>query len=249
MSIVCTTAHDELETAIQHNLNSAVRSTQAWSPVPFPYFNIVGWADAEDVSNISAVLRPYQTRQATAVWFQLPSSQSERSKDRLLAHGLTLLDVRRCMAVDINAVSIPETDTHILRVQNEAQCWDWVKVQSSANGGFPPLVQQTYLELMMSTLNTDSPLHAFIAYKGIQPVACSLLHPGNGVAGIYQVGTIPEARRKGYGRAVTYASLQYAGQIGCQISILLATQMGGPMYEKMGFQDVLQSNVYLFSPS
>ena len=102
----------------------------------------------------------------------------------------------------------------------------------------------------MSTLNTDSSLHGFIAYNEVQqPVACSLLHPGDGVAGIYQVGTIPKARRKGYGRTVTYAALQYAAQIGCQISILIATQMGRPMYEKMGFQDVLRSNVYLFSPS
>jgi GNAT superfamily N-acetyltransferase len=262
MPVLNTTHHDELELAIQQNLTSLVLSsqtqqirtqslhtvTQSWSSVPFPYFNIVCYANVTDESHITEILQPYRTPPATAVWFRLSPSQPENLDDQLIAHGLMLLDVRPCMAVEIDAIISPETNATIVRVQDEAQCRDWVQVQASSNGGFPATVLDAYLDLILTTLDETNMSQAFVAYENGQAVACSLLHLGGGVAGIWQVGTIPEARRKGYGSAITYAPLLYAAQLGYKISVLIATQMGRPVYQKMGFQEILQAKVYLFTP-
>ncbi len=218
--------------------------TQVWSAVPFPIFNIVAHAATADAAR---VLAPYKQNSTPAIWFCLSASPAETPEEALLAAGLTLIDVRPCMAADSASITVKNTDVDIVRVQNDAQCRDWAAIQSAANGGFPPIVLDTYEQLLRASLHADSTLTAFVAYADRLPVACALLHGGGGAAGIYQVGTIPAVRRRGYGTAVTAAAVLYAEKRGYDVSVLIATQMGRSVYEKMGFQTFMWANVYLFS--
>lgn len=241
--------------ALQENLRSLVYSsqtaqiqvqstptvTQSWSSVPFPYFNII--AQAADDADIGAVLQPYQ--EAAAVWFCIGAPGVE---GRLPEHGLTLLDTRPCMTAAFDAIAYKGPEIDAVQVGDEAGCRDWVTVQSEANGGFPDAVQDAYVGLVGMALNPDGKTRAFVAYDDGQAVACSLLHMAGDVAGIWQVGTIPEARRKGYGSAITYAALTDAAERGCATSVLIATQMGRPVYEKMGYRTFTEAKVYLFQP-
>lgn len=262
MAHIDTLHHDQLVPAIQQNLNSAILSlksrqintqsspsvTQAWSTVAFPIFNMVAHANVTNGTTIADILQPYRTNRAPAVWFRLPQSQPEDLDHQLLATELTLTDVRPCMAGEIDKIPNQENGANIIQVQEENQCRDWVQVQSLSNGGFPPVVQEVYVDLMRASLNEDSSTKAFVAYENEQAAACSLLHLAAGVAGIYQVGTIPDARRKGYGTAITHAPLRYAAQRGYKISVLIATKMGKPVYQKMGFEKIFPANIYLFAP-
>jgi len=53
-----------------------------------------------------------------------------------------------------------------------------------------------------------------------------------GVAGIYNVGVVPDARRRGIGRAVTLAACQYARALGCHWATLNSAT---DIYERLGF--------------
>lgn len=70
------------------------------------------------------------------------------------------------------------------------------------------------------------------------PVSCALVSVTGTTAGIYNVGTPPEHRRRGYGAAVTWAAIAEGAERGCDHSVLQASELGAPVYRAMGFVDV-----------
>jgi GNAT superfamily N-acetyltransferase len=68
--------------------------------------------------------------------------------------------------------------------------------------------------------------------------AASVVHTG-GVAGIYSVGTLEHARRRGVGRATTAAVITAAAtDWGVKRVYLQSSAMGFPVYEALGFRTV-----------
>jgi GNAT superfamily N-acetyltransferase len=82
-------------------------------------------------------------------------------------------------------------------------------------------------------------VEAFVGRVGGEPVATAMLIASGAVAGIYWVATVPEARRRGYGEALTWAAVQAGRRAGCTVASLQASAMGRPVYERMGFQHVI----------
>jgi GNAT superfamily N-acetyltransferase len=80
-------------------------------------------------------------------------------------------------------------------------------------------------------------------WKGM-PVATSMYLLAAGVAGVHFVATIPEARKRGFGYAITQKSLQDARQKGYRIGVLQASKLGYPVYTKLGFKEYSQFGVY-----
>lgn len=70
-------------------------------------------------------------------------------------------------------------------------------------------------------------------------VATSMLIATGDVAGIYWVATIEEQRGRGYGEALTWAAVVGGRELGCGIVSLQASKMGRRVYERMGFEHVL----------
>jgi GNAT superfamily N-acetyltransferase len=59
-----------------------------------------------------------------------------------------------------------------------------------------------------------------------------------GVAGIFNVGVLPEARGRGIGAAVTLAALRFARELGCRHALLNSTEMGEKTYRRLGFESI-----------
>lgn len=58
-------------------------------------------------------------------------------------------------------------------------------------------------------------------------------------SGVYSVGTLPDARRRGVGTAVTWAAVLAGRDWGCDTIVLHASEMGFSMYRSMGFRTVV----------
>ena len=56
------------------------------------------------------------------------------------------------------------------------------------------------------------------------------------VAWIGTIWVVPDRRREGIGERLTEAVLDVAGDAGCRTSVLVATDVGRPLYEKLGFE-------------
>ncbi|MFC7192206.1 GNAT family N-acetyltransferase [Halocatena marina] len=69
-----------------------------------------------------------------------------------------------------------------------------------------------------------------------RPAATGLLIQSGHVAGVYSIGVVEEFRRRGIGKAMSWEVLRAGREAGCQVGVLQSSEMGSPLYEKMGFE-------------
>ena len=79
-------------------------------------------------------------------------------------------------------------------------------------------------------------LRTFLAIREGKPVATSTLMAEAGVAGLYNVGTVPDARRTGLGRLVSLAALAAGREAGYRVGVLQSSRLGEPVYQAIGFE-------------
>jgi GNAT superfamily N-acetyltransferase len=87
----------------------------------------------------------------------------------------------------------------------------------------------------------DPRYRAWVGYLRDHPVSTAAACIAGGLVGVYIVGTVPEARGKGYGEALTWAAVTSAPELD---ATLQASEMGGPIYEQMGFRTIATWNVW-----
>ena len=138
----------------------------------------------------------------------------------------------------------PDPDFKFHLVEDQAQLEVWAQ---TAFAGFElkPEVRKKFFE---SVNNFDivhsHQLFLYLGSMGDLPVSTSLLFLGEGVAGIYWVSTIPEARNKGLGSAVTYKTVMEAKRIGYPVAVLEASEMGFKVYRGLGFKEYFRFGLY-----
>ena len=87
--------------------------------------------------------------------------------------------------------------------------------------------------------------HWYLGYVAGAPVASSALITTDGVAGVHYVGTLASHRRRGFGEAMTRHAIDEGAKAGCRISTLQASEMGQPIYERMGFRTVTRYKTFV----
>ena len=100
--------------------------------------------------------------------------------------------------------------------------------------GFPPEVLAAIGHHPATLLDPD--VGAVIAELDGRPAAGALALLSHGVGGVYFVGTVEAARGRGLGELVTRAVTNWAFDHGAGRVCLQASQMGEPIYGRMGYQ-------------
>jgi GNAT superfamily N-acetyltransferase len=65
------------------------------------------------------------------------------------------------------------------------------------------------------------------------------------VIGVYDIATVPDARRRGYGAAMTARVVADGVATGCDVAVLQASDMGELIYRRMGFRTVVEYTGYI----
>lgn len=216
------------------------------SPVAFPLFNgIVGARFAPDRARERAreVLRPYLERGRPFLWWTTPSTTSPELEEALGEAGLQREDVPGMyadLAGPVPAPAPPGEITVVGRAQLRAFCDVMV-------AGYE-MPAELASEFHVGFAGFDERLVNVIASVDGRPAACGTVWLTGQTAGIYDVATLPEARGRGLGHAVTAALMEIGRERGATHAILHATEMGRPVYERLGFTEVCTVPQYLWLP-
>lgn len=127
----------------------------------------------------------------------------------------------------------------------EAEAYWRVAAASYLSLGFPPEVFGFYAN--HEGLRAEN-VAAFIAYLDGEPVSIAMTIVSHGVAGIYWVGSLEQARGRGLGRAVTAAATNAGFDLGANVASLQASPMGKPIYTEMGYETVFDYRLLMSSP-
>lgn len=228
----------------------------AWgiSGLPIDLFNGIvrtrweGETDEADLdAHIETALAPFRGHVAPMAWWVTPSSQPTHLAARLEAHGLRYVGDDPAMAVDLLAlperVATPE-DVEIVEVTELAGLRQAVDVLCAGFGAPAAFGVRYFALLAQDPLEATQRYRTFLARRGGMPVATSQLLLADGIAGIYAVATLPEARRLGIGAAVTLAPLLAARGLGYRLGILTASKLGYGVYQRLGFEELCRFSSY-----
>ena len=146
---------------------------------------------------------------------------------------LSCVDVLPGMALAPIPDSVPETTVTIETVTPES-LGIYVDIFSKSYGMPPEIADRCFFSDYVDMPDAD---HVIGSIDG-ESVAIATVVRSDGIAGVYNVGTLPEHRGKGYGAAVTWAVIQRSKEHGCHSAVLQSSEMGFSVYERMGFEVV-----------
>jgi len=85
----------------------------------------------------------------------------------------------------------------------------------------------------------------YVGFVDGAPVATAMRFSSQRVATVANVSTIPAYRRRGIGEAMTWRAALDGRAAGCVASYLQASEMGFPIYQRMGYRHVLTHRGWL----
>jgi GNAT superfamily N-acetyltransferase len=221
--------------------------------VPFASFNRVLRArfEGDDVdAKVDKALAPFKDRRVPMMWHTGPSTRPTDLGQRLVARGLVLAESEPGMAADLLALRddpLVPTGLKIERVDDARKLEMWVTAFARAFALPDALREPTFEVELELGLEQDQPRRLYLGLMAGQPVASSIVFLGAGVAGVYGVGTVPEARRRGIGTAMARVPLLQARALGYRIATLHASPMGLESYRRLGFEEYCVLDRYVLA--
>lgn len=249
---------DEWYRAIDRHLSSSFSAALCFAPaadwhedgaftrfvsgLPDPFGNLVWNAHLGEESvdqELKAIAAPIIASNSPAIWIAGPTSEPATIAERLLANGFFAGHPLEAMAVDLAEVAdaVIPAGCRIDEVCDDGEMKSWLDVLAVGYELMPEVAANFGYWPRHLGYSSRSHMRAFLAKQNDRPVACSLLYLHDGVAGIYCVATVPDARRQGLGCAITTVPLLEARAAGYRVGVLQSSAMGAPIYRRIGFRD------------
>ena len=173
-------------------------------------------------------------------WWLGPGSTPHELPALLVESGLKPAESELAMALDLARLAArpdPPDGLSISRVRTAEQLALFAEL--SAGNWDPPdqHVVRFYHLAAAAFLDPAARQWLYLGYHEGRPVATAELTVGGGVAGLYNIATLPELRGRGIGALMTWTPLRDAAQAGLPAAILQASPMGQGLYARLGFRE------------
>ncbi len=191
---------------------------------------------------INEVMKYFFDKKIAMMWFVMPRSTPSNLTHLLAKTGLDVpdegspamvYDLRKLGKNDYQEI-IPNSNVSIKKIESKEDVKIWGEIFAE---GFSVPDKFIKLHLDVWPHFVQSSYFNYIAFsKGI-PVAISSVIYYGGVAGIFNVVTLPKYRGQGFGTAITLAPLIDAKKRGYEIAWLGSSPMGFNVYKNIGFEE------------
>ena len=225
------------------------RFTRWYTPLPHPWFNGVLCSKTPadgDAEFIGETVNYFKNKKVdTFTWWMEPQLKRSDWEPVFSRSGFGFSDDTPGMAVDLHLLdeSILKVEgLEIRSVEDEASLRTWAHVFTLGYG--LPLDWEKSIFTIWQKVGLDFPLKNYLGYLKGEPVSTSSIFLGGGVAGIYDVATLPQARGKGIGAALTLHPLLEVRKTGYRIGVLQSSEMGFNVYKKLGFRHLCQMEYF-----
>ena len=204
---------------------------------PHPLANFVILRDPDDIDVTRRAIEPLvAANQPCAVVLPIAHDPIDAVATFLAAEGF-VLDRMPAMAIEIDRLAPEAADAPpVERIGDDAGVAAWVDALE-AGYELPRRISEL---LAPDRIEGWRDADASTRFHGIRRdgriVATSMVHLADGLAGVYCVSTVPDARRAGLGACVTAAALRDAARDGHRIGVLQSSAMGEPVYRRLGFE-------------
>ena len=189
----------------------------------------------------------FREHDVPALWWLSPLTTPNDVDRELAANGWRFDDSMPWMAATIDRVRWPQTPPglQIVRVNGEALHAAWL-AGMAAGFGMRGAEEHAMTALAAAVgYGEDAEWVRWAGFLDGRAVASSGLMLGGGVAGIYNVATAPEVRRRGIGAAMTAAAIAEGRAREYQVAVLGASSLGMGVYRRMGFTEVSRNRVHV----
>jgi ribosomal protein S18 acetylase RimI-like enzyme len=197
---------------------------------------------------IADVMTYFRKQRLPMTWFLGPSSGPEELESALADSGLVPGTPIPGMAIDLGALS-PATLPQGVRV-DEVSDMAALKVcsRTAANGFQMPLEAADGYMNFVESYGFGTDRRWFLGFLDDVAASVALVVLHERVASVYCVATLPEMRGRGLGKAVTRAALLAAKEAGYGVAVLEASDMGLPIYSKLGFRELCKLRTMTWHP-
>ena len=197
---------------------------------------------------IKTLIRPFKDKKKPLFLTTGPSSKPENLKEHLEKNGIHHVQTQRGMALDLETYDekfeLPN-NLVLKKVEDETDLKNWLKIYTIGFDYSSSLGDFIYNQYGDKLINKKDDMTHYIAYLNGKPVSTSTLFITDNIAGLYNIITIPEGRNNGLGKIMTKVPLEEGKKQGCKIAILQATELGVPLYSKLGFNEVCTFDLFM----
>lgn len=224
----------------------------AFSGVPYGLFNTAvlaepGYGDSfrellNDASRFFA-----RKRTAWSVWFCEDffgdREQRRRASISLAAMGLKIvMEAPGMISRQMAPPRAPLPRMQYRRVHGRETAADFSRIMAAAFAVPLEMSNRVYASDRLWT----GPVRGYVAYHQGEPVSTTAIVVSGDALGLYAVATHPSYQRKGFGEALMRAVLvDVMRETGLDTVVLQSSEVGFPLYLRMGFRQVTRFSVFL----
>lgn len=209
-------------------------------------FNIICRTKTSKPSELKAAMNVFSNQGLPFAWWVGFQQEPADLNEHLELLGLTRTESELGMAILL--ADLPKKEINpkleIKCVDNKSCLEDFIGIIMKLVSKDALQIQDFYNSNSDFILNNIDKLRLFVGYIEQQPVSTSALYCDYGVAGIWDIITLPEARGQGIGTDMTLAALREGERQGFKVGVLTASDEGQSVYRKLGFDSVRQYYIY-----
>jgi hypothetical protein len=216
----------------------------AWSGLADPELSAatVGREPTDPLAALEAAEREFADHGGT-LGLDVERGRHTSVDDALRRFGLDVVVTRPAMAVDVAGVSAPSPPSGVrFRGAQQGDLAAMARVESDAFDTDPDVARRMIAPGVLEHPRSRS----YVATLDGDVVATTYVYEHGRALGVFGVGVLSAARRRGIGTGITaYAVRDAAEAFGGDVAWLQPSEMGRPVYERMGFEGVSTWDVWV----